>query len=123
MPVVATRYWVSGKGDGVAGWRLYLYCPGCDDLHDVEIAPENNPHWEWNGDRDRPTIVPSILRTGVQWPEGEHFHKPRHHVAAGEPIFCHSFVTDGNWVFLSDCTHDLAGQTLPLPELPREAVE
>ena len=27
---------------------------------------------------------------------------------------CHSFVTDGNIQFLSDCTHSLAGQTVPL---------
>lgn len=31
---------------------------------------------------------------------------------------CHSFVTDGMIKFLNDCTHDLAGQTVALGELP-----
>jgi len=31
---------------------------------------------------------------------------------------CHSFVKDGHIEFLSDCTHDKAGQTVPLPDLP-----
>jgi len=29
---------------------------------------------------------------------------------------CHSFVTDGNIQYLGDCTHELAGQTIELPE-------
>ncbi|WP_241754456.1 hypothetical protein [Cupriavidus basilensis] len=31
---------------------------------------------------------------------------------------CHSFVTDGRIQFLGDCTHALAGQTVPLAEFP-----
>jgi hypothetical protein len=30
---------------------------------------------------------------------------------------CHSFVVDGQIQFLGDCTHKLAGQTVPLPVL------
>lgn len=29
---------------------------------------------------------------------------------------CHSFVVDGQMQFLGDCTHALAGQTVPIPE-------
>jgi hypothetical protein len=31
---------------------------------------------------------------------------------------CHLFLTDGRLQYLGDCTHALAGQTVPLPELP-----
>jgi hypothetical protein len=30
---------------------------------------------------------------------------------------CHSFLVDGQIQFLGDCTHALAGQTVPLPEI------
>ncbi len=32
----------------------------------------------------------------------------------GKDEVCHSFVTDGQIQFLGDCTHKLAGQTVPL---------
>jgi hypothetical protein len=35
--------------------------------------------------------------------------------AAGAPTRCHSFVTDGNIAYCPDCTHALAGKTVPLP--------
>jgi hypothetical protein len=53
---------------------------------------------------------------GTQWPADSPFHKPHHHVAPGQPVVCHSFVTDGRIQFLEDCTHELAGQTVDLPE-------
>ena len=31
------------------------------------------------------------------------------------PEVCHSFITDGRIQFLNDCTHALAGHTVPLP--------
>jgi hypothetical protein len=31
---------------------------------------------------------------------------------------CHTFITDGRVQFLADCTHELARQTLDLPDLP-----
>ncbi len=94
---------------------LWLWCPACEETHRVTVGP-----WSWDGNEERPTISPSILVGGVQWAEGEHFHKPQHaRVGAGEPIICHSFVREGRWEFLGDCTHALAGQTVdcvPLPE-------
>lgn len=37
----------------------------------------------------------------------------------GLPSVCHCFVADGAMQFLGDCTHALAGQTVPIPEWPR----
>jgi Family of unknown function (DUF6527) len=51
---------------GLAG--LLFVCPcGCGDIGAVAIhrpAGESGPLWSWNGDRERPTLSPSILRTG-----------------------------------------------------------
>lgn len=115
--VARLRRWRSEVLD-LSGWRLYMWCPGCTDLHAVEVDPARQPCWTWDGNIDAPTVAPSIRVQGVQWAVGETFHKPNHHVAPGEAICCHSYVTAGSWVFLDDCTHNLKGTTVPLPPLP-----
>lgn len=91
----------------------WMWCPACNDA--VRITDG----WEWNGDLERPTFTPSILTTGVQWGEGDGFYKPAHAgVAKGDKIVCHSFLTDGIWNFLGDCTHNKAGQSVPMVPLP-----
>ena len=74
-----------------------FYCPGCKCHHAI------NNSWQYNGNPDRPTISPSILCNGTVKP-------------FPGMIRCHSFVKDGMIQFLSDCTHDLAGQTVEIPE-------
>ncbi|TGV39244.1 ammonia monooxygenase, partial [bacterium M00.F.Ca.ET.168.01.1.1] len=74
------------------------------------------------GDYDRPTFQPSVLVTGVQKLTEDEYER----VMAGEkieprPLRCHSFVTDGQIQFLSDCTHALAGQTVALHVFDEEA--
>lgn len=83
--------------DGVT--RLWLWCPGCEDLHDVRLG-----EWQWDGDTEAPTISPSIL-VRYQTPE------PNPHNV------CHSFVRAGVWEFLGDCTHALAGQHVPMSDV------
>jgi hypothetical protein len=34
------------------------------------------------------------------------------------PTVCHSYVTDGKIRFLDDCTHELAGKTVELEDVP-----
>lgn len=89
---------------------IAFHCPGCGYAHTIDTNT-----WTWNGDLQRPTFTPSILTGGVQWDEGHEFHKPRHAVAAGRAVVCHSFVTDGRVQFLDDCTHALVGKTVDLP--------
>ncbi|RVD39051.1 ammonia monooxygenase [Mesorhizobium sp. M4A.F.Ca.ET.020.02.1.1] len=93
----------------VEGGRLMFWCPGCDEAHVI------GPSWTFNGNFDRPTFQPSVLVTGVQKITDEEYDR----VMAGEkieprPLRCHSFVTDGQIQFLSDCTHARAGQTIAL---------
>ena len=54
--------------------------------------------WSWNGDTEKPTLKPSVLQQC-----GEHR--------------CHTWITDGNAIFLRDCSHEFAGKTLPLNEV------
>jgi len=56
--------------------------------------------WTWNGSTDAPTLRPSVLTQGYR---GEHVR-----------FRCHSWINDGQAQFLSDCSHDMAGQTVDL---------
>ncbi len=78
-----------------SGKTIYsLWCPACDDLVSI------NDTWSWNGDTERPTFAPSLLTEG------------------GQGSVCHSFVTDGVWNYLGDSTHTMAGQAVPMVDLP-----
>lgn len=104
-------------GDGNdPGSRLWMWCPACEDAHCIGLGLPGS--WTWDGNAAAPTISPSIKVSGVQWEPSYSFHKPNHRVAPGDPIVCHSFVRAGRWEFLSDCTHVLAGQTVPMVPLP-----
>lgn len=87
------------EGDRVAFW-----CPGCDGVHQVGVGDGPGPRWGFNGDGDAPTFTPSVF---VNAPG------PYHNPAVPA---CHSFVTNGQIQFLSDCTHALAGRTVYLPD-------
>ncbi len=106
--------------------HAYLFrCPGCRDAHVVCVDRDASIKWEWNGDVDRPTFSPSILcRWETRSPaarlarakfSAEHGREP---TAAEVPYdvkhVCHSYVRDGQIEFLHDCTHALAGRTVPL---------
>lgn len=108
----------------VQGGGLKFWCPGCNDSHQVTTGPGG---WQWNNDVDRPTFSPSVLVQGTKMTAaGEAAYKAWD--AAGFPerggpfdhvkTVCHSFVRDGQIQFLGDCTHELAGQTVPLPAWP-----
>jgi hypothetical protein len=98
---------------------LMFWCPGCERVDEdgerhrgLHMLPVNSavktPQWTWNGSLDKPTLSPSILTKG-DW--------------RGEESVCHSFMVDGQMQFLGDCTHPLAGQTVPLPPLPDWAIK
>lgn len=103
------------------GRRVHFWCPGCDDVHGVGVETPNG--WGWNGDLERPTFTPSVHVTMSKWKgtfeEYGKWTRPTHpNVEPGGECICHSFVTDGQIQFLGDCTHTLAGQTVPLPPWP-----
>lgn len=126
-PVAALRT-VSNHGEeGGPVWHsLHIWCPGCDKLHAVNlVGPEGyRPEvcWDWDGNLESPTISPSILchnsvflhEDGTQCPNWHEDYETRTHTQGP----CHSFVRNGQWEFLSDCAHELAGKTVPVPPLP-----
>ena len=82
----------------VSGQELWMAkCPGCGNCHGFDSR------WTFNGNVDNPTFFPSFLT----W--HEHGDPPQTHR-------CHSFLTDGHWVYLDDCTHALKGQRVEVPE-------
>lgn len=86
-------------GEGAPDWRgVGFWCPGCDEVHVIKTSAGG---WTFDGNAERPTFSPSILVTG-----------------GGGDRRCHSFVRAGSIEFLSDCTHALAGKTVPLPDWP-----
>lgn len=102
-----------------------FFCPGCNCGHAINTEPGkkntlggNVPVWTFNGDFEKPTIRASVLVTSTRditeeehtrIMNGEKLHIPK--------TICHSFVTDGKIQFLDDCTHELKGQTVELPEI------
>lgn len=108
--------------ESLGNCRLAFKCPGCGDTHVVAVGVGEGARWGWNGSMERPTFSPSILvRTGHFVPahqsgrcwctyNPENPDKP----APFKCGICHSFVTDGRIQFLGDCTHALAGKTVPL---------
>ena len=113
---------LSSKLRGIEGDLVAWWCPGCKQAHQVNTGPGG---WTYDGNPDAPTFSPSVLvRSGhfaEGWSGGKCWCTFRR--ADGEPspfqcISCHTFVRGGQIEFLSDCSHALAGQTVPMPDLP-----
>lgn len=122
-------------GDGYGGKSLTYYCQGCKGAHGITVVAGTKPKpcWQWNGDVNKPTFEPSVLVRTTGAPEGRDIMTPEEEAeydaiyAKGgrEAVYasrfgrvCHTFVRNGMVQFLGDCTHEFAGQTVPLPELP-----
>lgn len=96
------------------GAHVYLWCPGCyvesgHGTHSPGVLGDDGSHpqteWTWNGDLLCPSFEPSYLTwTGDR-------EKP--------DTRCHSFIRNGQWQYLSDCTHTFAGKTVNMIELPK----
>ena len=73
----------------VGNGHYFFYCPGCECCHSIIV-----PRWTWNEDFEKPTVSPSILSRGQ--------------------VVCHLFVKNGMLEYLPDCTHQFAGETIPM---------
>lgn len=94
--------------DGVVIGYNFM-CEGCEIAHYVDNR------WSFNGDMEKPTFTPSILRRSKAIPTDEECER----ILSGETVeladlVCHSYITDGKIQYLNDCTHKLSGQTVNL---------
>ena len=87
---------------------LKFFCPACQEYHVLSVGPKSfwKLRWTFNGDCNAPTVNPSLL-----------VEKPRHNQRSS---ICHSFIRDGQIQYLTDCTHPLAGRTVPMTDIPDE---
>lgn len=112
-----------------------------------ETPPGDEPLWDWDGNEESPTFNPSLLiystvhlcGPGVEHikpcPNPEECDHLGHRVITeddGTEVLyirdedqpckgmgnCHSFLHNGQWQFLGDSAHHLAGQTVPMVDLP-----
>jgi hypothetical protein len=94
---------------------FWHWCPGCKMTHAIYTAHHQHPGgpdqsrkptWSFNGDDHAPTFGPSVRH---DW--GMINEKPK---------LCHYFIRNGLIEFCGDSTHELAGKTVALPEIPKE---
>lgn len=95
---MAVKLRTSRDSEGTRG--VAIWCVPCGHAHRVPITGPNA--WEWNGNREYPTLTPSLLVT-----------RP-----GNSTYRCHSVVTDGNIAYCADSLHALAGKTVPLEDFP-----
>lgn len=106
-PVASVRHLTAHGTDKCLGKMVLLWCPGCQALHAPRFrcpdhgGPPDGPVWDGDPYSDPFTMSPSYLVNSSM-----------------DPKVCHSFVRNGQWEFLGDCTHALAGKTVPLEPLP-----
>ena len=104
---------------GYAHW-----CEGCKETHRL---PDS---WQFDGNVDKPTFVPSFRHTGVitvNDDKGEWTGEWQRDASGNTiPYVCHYVITDGKINYCPDTTHELRGKNLPLAPLPdwlRDQVE
>ncbi|MCO4274302.1 DUF6527 family protein [Pseudarthrobacter sp. HLT3-5] len=88
---------IDNDADEISYW---LWCPGCDEAHRITNS------WQFDGNIESPTFSPSILVQGGEF-----------------DTRCHSFIRQGEWEYLGDCTHTLANQKVPMVDLPKWLAE
>ena len=86
------------------------WCPACGTLHIfyTERPTPSGARWTWDGNADAPTFRPSMVVSYGSIPGDKDAPAER----------CHYFLRAGQLEYLADSTHALAGQTVPLPDLP-----
>lgn len=93
-----------------------FHCPACNQMHFyyTKEYEHSGPKWDFNGDVNNPTFSPSLLcSTSI----------PRNEAEKSNPVWytqCHLFITNGQILYCTDCPHELAGQTIPIPDHNRQ---
>lgn len=83
------------------GLCLLHWCPGCKQVHLINVEKPNHlgAIWTWDRNPKFPTFTPSVNIVGV----------------------CHYRLTAGILQYCGDSTHHLSGQTVELPDFPADS--
>lgn len=106
-PVTSVRHLAQHSDGRCLGRTVWIWCPGCQAVHMPRFrcpdhgGPTEGPVWDGDPYSTPFTMSPSLLV---------------HETAIGPR--CHSFIENDHWRYLSDCTHALKDQTVPLEPLP-----
>lgn len=105
---------------------LTYWCQGCEATHGVKTKGQGA--WSWNQDAEKPIFGPSVLYQSDMWkPPVTPENLAQFRAAPWEQTqvkhVCHTFIgcngaQPGEVIFLSDCTHALAGTVQLFPDLP-----
>lgn len=102
---------------------LKFCCPGCvaerraagwEQYEGLHLLPVNaiedigKPSWDFDGNLEQPTLSPSIITKSK---------------IGTKNTVCHSFLKQGVFQFLTDCTHPLANRHVAIPDLPEWAIK
>lgn len=101
-------------------------------MHWININGTKNEQgagWQFDGNMESPTIAPSVLtksghyasffdqKTDTCWCT---FEERTGRPPAFKCGLCHLFVRAGKIEYLSDCTHEYAGKTIDMVDIPSE---
>lgn len=93
---------------GYAHW-----CPACKTGHAfaTDVPNSNGAIWTFDGNMDAPTFEPSMNIT-------VNAKAHPHHQPDVETSVCHYFLRAGIITYLMDCTHEMRGMKVSLPDHP-----
>lgn len=111
------RAYALERSEGQIERGFTFYCPGCRERHQVRTQAvagvredgRSWPVWSFNGDYEHPTFTPSL------WLYAD--------MPGGRETLCHLWITGGLLVYCQDSPHALAGQTVPMPDIPDHKLE
>lgn len=97
--------------------RYLHWCPGCKSRHIINTDKPNDVGaiWVFDGDVENPTFTPSVHIHAPGYKSGDSY-MPRRTV-------CHYILSAGILNFCSDSGHTLAGEVIPLPDLPQSILD
>lgn len=119
MSVMLTPKWKQVGTNSVG-----FFCPACQDIHIVDMT-----RWVFIIKNEKGTIQPSVhVKSGHHVDnfklEDNCWCKYYTEHPDEEPVYkcgiCHSFVADDTISYLNDCTHELAGRSVQLPDFPNQ---
>lgn len=79
-----------------------VLCPACKAEHVIVLKSRGKYINYWNGDHEKPTFNISITN----------MKNTKESV-----LFCHAFIEKGYWKYLSDSTHEMSGQIVPMIDM------